>query len=260
MKTIAFTNQKGGVGKTTLVRNIAQALAKNGKKVLLVDLDHQANLTISLNVLFAADQYEETNPVHAPYTLIDFALGDMFKNTFFKTVQIDENIDLLPNEIGFAACEFEMQNRYRREDILQNVLRLSNNAYDYCLLDCPPSFGIITVNALTAADHIIVPLQPSEFSFRGLNTILTNIKSIFPVLKPDFFNVVLNNYKSHTVEGRNAIERVKTIGEGVNVFETVIGYAEAFTRMERKHLSIFSSDNEKAKTQIESLTKEVLSL
>jgi chromosome partitioning protein len=171
--TIAFANQKGGVAKTTSVASIGAALAERGLRVLLVDLDPQACLTFSLGV--DPDTVEVS--VHDVLTS-GTALGE-------AVLECDEGIDLVPSTIDLAAAEATLLARPGREYVLRSALEESRTAYDAVLLDCGPSLGVLTLNALTAADALIVPMPCEMLSHRGVGQLLDTVADVQKVLNRD---------------------------------------------------------------------------
>lgn len=168
-KIIAIVNQKGGTGKTTTTVNLGCALAKKGKKVLLVDLDAQGNLSYSLGVL----EIEKS--------IGQVLLGEMN----FKDILISrEGLDIAPAEIDLADVEINIAGELARESILKKILE-KETGYDYILIDCPPSLSLLTINALNAASKVIVPLQMEVLSLQGLDQIITTINQIKEVLNED---------------------------------------------------------------------------
>lgn len=168
-KIIAIVNQKGGTGKTTTTVNLGCALAKKGKKVLLVDLDAQGNLSYSLGILE-----------------IEKSIGQVILGEVdFQDILISrEGLDVAPAEIDLADVEINIAGELARESILKKVL-VNANGYDYILIDCPPSLSLLTINALNAASRVIVPLQMEVLSLQGLDQIIDTINQIKEVLNED---------------------------------------------------------------------------
>ncbi|HNS33405.1 MAG TPA: AAA family ATPase, partial [bacterium] len=167
MRKIAVINQKGGSGKTTSVVNIGSFLASRGKKVLLVDLDPQSHTTIHLG-------FEPPGITSSIYDLL-------IKKTPVEEVMVEtyiKNLFLLPSRIELASAEIELVNEIGREIILRDMLRKHRQNFDYVIIDCPPSVGLLTLNALTTADEIFIPIQAEFFALEGLTKLLQTIEII----------------------------------------------------------------------------------
>ncbi len=211
MKTIAIINQKGGVAKTTSTINLAAYLALEGKKTLIIDLDPQGNATSGLGI----------NRFDLPRCIYDALIDSLsYRDVLVKTKI--KNLDLLPATISLAGAEIEMVNMDNREHLLK---RLADEitGYDYVLIDCPPSLGLLTINALTASDQYIVPIQCEYYALEGLGQLLKTVDLIKRGLNPDLelsgalmtmFNGTLN-LSSQVVAEVRAFFKDKT-------FETVI--------------------------------------
>jgi len=188
MRVIALMNQKGGVGKTTTTVNLGAALAELGKRVCLVDLDPQAHLTINYGVEPSADICSLYN------MLVD---GASFLEAVFK---IDDNIALVPSSIDLAAAEVELVSVLGRETLLKKRLEAAQHDFDFILLDCPPSLGLLTLNALAVADEVIIPMQPHFLALQGVAKLLETVqlvnKRINPKLKVS--GIVLTMFDSQT--------------------------------------------------------------
>ncbi len=171
-KVLAITNQKGGVGKTTTTINLGVALAKNDKKVLLIDLDAQANLTIGLG--FDPDEIEYTIA-----KLIDLKIDNFNYNIDRdKFILSSEGVDIIPSDIRLSSTEIKIFNVINRESIIKNIITSLKNDYDYILIDCLPSLGTLNINALVAADSVIIPVQAQYFSIRGMEQLLQSIVNV----------------------------------------------------------------------------------
>ncbi len=170
---IAVVNQKGGVGKTTTVVNLGAALAEKGKRVLLVDLDPQGSLSSSVGIEVQPD-------TPTMYTLLSH--HDAPPHSAILSVK--EHLDVIPSDIHLAAAELELVDRAGREHMLKKVLSPLRDEYDFILIDCPPNLGLLTVNALTAADEVIIPLQCEFLALRGLGTLFENIARVRKRLNP----------------------------------------------------------------------------
>ncbi len=212
-KVIAIANQKGGVGKTTTAINLAASLAVLEKKVLIIDADPQANTTSGLN--FSPDNDEKR-------TLYEVMIGSIdIRDTLIQT-EIG-NLHMIPSHINLVGAEIEMLNDDNRESVMKDALAPIRDEYDYIIIDCSPSLGLITVNSLTAADSIIIPVQPEFFALEGLGKLLQTIRLVQgrpnPALTIEGFLVTM-------FDGRTKVHN-QVLGElrehfGDMVFKTII--------------------------------------
>ncbi len=166
-KIIAFANQKGGVGKTTTCVNVATYMALMGKKVLILDLDPQGNATSGVGIVKTKDLK----------TIYDLIGGDSAYEDVIKTTVVD-NLYLIPSTVDLAGAEVELIQLPQREKIIKKILDEIKASYDFILIDCPPSLGLITVNALTAADSVLIPMQCEFFSMEGITQLMNTIRLI----------------------------------------------------------------------------------
>lgn len=173
-KVIAIANQKGGVGKTTTAINLAASLAVLEKKVLVIDADPQANTTSGLNFSPENDQKR---------TLYEVLIGELDIRDALIQTEMD-GLHMIPSHINLVGAEFEMIDSEGRESVLRNALDAIRNEYDYIIIDCSPSLGLITVNSLTAADSVIIPVQPEFFALEGLGKLLQTIRLVQNGLNP----------------------------------------------------------------------------
>ena len=211
-KIIAIAIQKGGVGKTTTSVNLAASLGVLEKKVLLIDADPQANATSGLGL--DVDSIEL-----GTYQLLEHT--KTAEETIIKTSS--PNVDLIPAHIDLVAIEIELVDKDDREYMLKNAIRGLKDKYDYILIDCAPSLGLLTLNALTAADSVMIPIQCEYFALEGLGKLLNTIKSVQKIHNPelDIEGMVLTMYDSRLRLSNQVVEEVKKHFSEM-VFDTII--------------------------------------
>lgn len=173
MKIIALANQKGGVAKTTSTHNLGVALAQKGKKVLLIDLDSQASLTISVGI----------EPLDVEQNIVNVLDRKPF-NILECIQSLNENLDIITSTIDLASLEMEMLSRASREKILDRSLEPVKENYDFILIDCPPQLSILTINALSCADGVIIPTKTDYLSYRGIELLMDTISEIKELINP----------------------------------------------------------------------------
>ena len=199
-KIVSFSNQKGGVGKTTTCVNMAAYIAAEGKKVLLVDMDPQGNATTGLG--FSKSSLE----VSVYNVLID---DEKASDNIMKTEV--PNLDLMPSNIDLAGAEVELVYKKSREKVLKNALADVRARYDYVMIDCPPSLGLLTINALACADSVIIPIQSEYYALEGLSQLMNSIslvkKQLNPALEVD--GVVLTMFDSRSLISKQIAEEIK---------------------------------------------------
>ena len=211
-KVMAIINQKGGVGKSTTAINLSAALGELGKQVLLVDLDPHGNSSSGLGI--------EKSQVHnCVYDVLlnDVAIEDVI------IPDVGEGLDLVPATINLAGAEVELVSEMARENRLKDAVGSLRGKYDYIFIDCPPSLGLLTVNALVAADKLLIPIQCEFYALEGVTKLLDSMKRVKTRLNPtlDIFGVLLTMYDGRTTLPRQVVEEVRSYF-GKTVFTTLI--------------------------------------
>ena len=254
-KTIAICNQKGGVGKTTTTLNLGVGLARQGKRVLLCDADPQSDLTAALG--WNGDALEKS------LGRLMYLATQEYKPIVQDTIiHHPEGVDLIPSNLDLSSMESQLVNAMSREKILSNLLKTVKNNYDYILIDCMPSLGMITINALTAADSVIIPVQAQFLPAKGMTQLM---KSIDMVRNHTNDKLKIEGIVMTLVDGRTnlAKEVIDTIrmkyGMQIRIFDTQIPVAVKAAEASKAGQSIFEYDREsKPAKAYEALTKEVM--
>lgn len=211
-RIIAIANQKGGVGKTTTTVNLAAALAKSGKKVLLVDIDPQGNSTSGLGI----------DKRRCEKTVYDCLINEeKAENVSLETEY--ENLSVCPSNLDLSGAEIELISVMGRENRLKQSLASAKDIYDFILIDTPPSLGLITVNTLTAADSIIIPIQCEFYALEGVSQLVETVKRIKKALNPTLFiqGIVMTMYDARTNLAMQVVDEVKRFFPG-KVYKTII--------------------------------------
>ena len=253
---IALSNQKGGVTKTTTCANLGIGLGMEGKKVLVVDLDPQASLTISLGY---------PQPDTLPVTITDLMKKIILDKPISPGEGIlhqKEGVDLLPASIELAGLEASMVNVMSRETILRQVLNEVGKPYDFILLDCMPSLGMLTINALAAADSVLVPVQTQYLSAKGLEQLLQTIAKVRRQINPNLRieGILLTMVDSRTNNARDISNLIReTYGGKIKVFGTDIPLSVRAAEISAEGKSIYAHDPKgKVAAAYKELTQEVL--
>ena len=238
-KVIALTNQKGGVGKTTTAVNLGVCLSKQGKKVLLVDADAQANLTMSLGY---------PRPDDLPISLATI-MQDIIDDKPFDVkkgiLHHSEGVDLLPSNIELSGLEVRLINAISRERVLTTCINEVKKNYDYVLVDCMPSLGMLTINALAAADSVVIPTQPHYLSAKGLELLLRSVskvrRQINPHLRIDGILMTMVMPRTNISKEVTALVR-SAYGQNIKVFDAQIPHSIRAVEATAEGKSIFAYD------------------
>lgn len=254
-KVIALANQKGGVAKTTSTVNLGVGLANQGHRVLLIDADPQGSLTISLGVKNPDDLDASLA------TVMDAVIDDVLIAENLGIIHHEEGVDLMPANIELSGMETGLFNIMSREYVLKSYIDKVRHNYDFVIIDCMPSLGMMTINALVAADSVIIPSQPSFLSTKGLNLLLHSIskvkRSINPKLSID--GILLTMVDSRTNNAKDIISSLRSgVGQNIKVFDTEIPHSVRAAECSLTGKSIFSHDKGgRVAEAYENLVKEV---
>lgn len=255
-KVIAITNQKGGVGKTTTTFNLGVALAKQGKRVLVVDVDPQSNLTTY------AGWYDENELKYTLTDLMEQSMNDEEIKTKESILHHSENVDLIPSNLSLSALENSLTYAMSREYTLRNCLSSIKDDYDYILLDCQPSLGMLTINALASANSVIIPVQSEYFALRGMTDLFKIInkvrRQINPTLKIEGALLTLVDSRANLPK-EIATQLKENYGSILKLFNTQIPRAVKTAESTSSGGSVFSYDKSgMVANAYSSFAKEVL--
>ena len=255
MKTIAIANQKGGVGKTTTTANLGIGLAQAGRKVLLIDFDAQGSLTESLG--YVPDELETTIA-----DLMEKTMNERKIMPYEGILHHKEGVDLMPANLELSGMEVTLVNTMSRELILKDYLRNVKKDYDYILIDCTPSLGMLTINALAAADSVIIPVQAQYLPLKGLEQLMRTIGKVKRQLNPhlaiDGILLTMTDNRTNLSKDVSSLLR-KNYGEQVKIFKSEIpsSVKASETSIEGKSIYAYKPKSKVAESYRE-LTKEVL--
>jgi chromosome partitioning protein len=254
-KVIAVGNQKGGDGKSTTTGNLGIGLAREGKKVLLIDADSQGSLTARLGYE-QPDEMEET--LANVLEMIDQreAIQDGY-----GILHHEEGVDLLPSNIELSGVEFFLEKALSRETLLRRYVNTIRDKYDYVLIDCMPSLSLITMNAFTCADSVLIPVQAAYLPYKGLEQLFLTLQNVRDALNPDICieGILLTMVDNRTTYARDICQMLRDTYKNNRIFKTQIPFSVRAAEMSAEGVSIFRHDpkGKVAKAYLE-LTKEVL--
>ena len=255
-RVIAIANQKGGVGKTTTTSNLGIGLARQGKKVLLIDADAQGSLTASLGIR-EPDRLEITLA-----TIMGNIINDEEIRSDYGILGHDEGVDFIPGNIELSGLETSLINVMSRETVLRTYIDSQRDNYDYILIDCMPSLGMITINVFTCADSILIPVQAAYLPIKGLEQLIKTIGKVKRQInqKLEIEGILLTMVDNRTNYAKDISNLlIENYGSKVHIFENSIPMSVRAAEISAEGVSIYKHDpNGKVASAYHSLTKEVL--
>ena len=254
-KVIAIANQKGGVGKTTTTFNLGVALKNQGKKVLVVDADPQGDLTTYMG-------YNESELKTTLAQLMESVIYDSQLDTKQAILNNAEGIDLIPSDLDLSATEAMLVNAMSREVTLRTILNNVKKDYDYVLIDCMPSLGMLTINALSCSDKVVIPVQDHFLAAKGMGHLLKTVSRVKRTINPNLEvgGILLTLVNKRSNLSKETIQDLKeTYGRAIKLYDTQIPLAVKTAESTSRGKSIFKYDkNSKVATAYEDFAKEVL--
>lgn len=255
-KIIAIANQKGGVGKTTTTSNLGIGLAKQGKRVLLIDADAQGSLTASLGFT-EPDKLEETLA-----TVMANIINDVEIKDDYGILRHEEGVDLMPGNIELSGLEVSLVNVMSRELVMRSYIEQVKERYDYILIDCMPSLGMITINAFACADSILIPVQAAYLPVKGLEQLIKTIGKVKRQINPklEIEGILLTMVDNRTNYAKDiSTLLIENYGSRVKIFKESIPMSVRAAEISAEGVSIYQHDpNGKVASAYQSLTEEVL--